>query len=127
MALAGPYRSGKSGKDGKGKGKMKALLKGAVKGGLVTWGDRPDENCAYFTGLPKDCTDRDLYELCAPFGAIAPQGVKAMTFNGECNGSGFCDFVESSSVESIISTLNGHESLTVTYKSASQDKDQGSW
>merc|ERR1712183_571975 len=98
-----------------GKGKMKALLKGAVKGGLVTWGDRPDENCAYLTGLPTDCTDRDLYELCAPFGAIQPKGVYAQQKDGTCSGIGFCDYLENSAAETAIATLNGHEGLLVTH------------
>merc|ERR1712172_289962 len=92
----GPYGKGKNGKDfggknGKDGGKgtsMKGLLKGAVKGGLTPYGERPLENQLYFRGLPTDCTDRDLYELCAPFGAIPPKGVLAQQRDGECIGSG---------------------------------------
>merc|ERR1711971_18210 len=112
----GPYGKGK---DGGGKGSMKGLLKGAIKQGLTPWGDRPLENQLYFRNLPSDCTDKDLYDLCAPFGAIPPKGVLAQQRNGECIGSGFVDFVDAACAKVCRETLDGHEGLLVTEKQAS--------
>merc|ERR1711988_893483 len=80
------------------------------KGGIIPWGSRPDENCVYFKGLPVDCTDLDLYELCAPFGAIPPGGVSAMMKDGMCNGIGFVDF---SDVASALLCIQGLQGITV--------------
>lgn len=122
VAPAAPYgapagKSGKGGKDAKGgKGGMKGLLKGAIKSGITPWGERPTENQMYVKGLPDDCTDRDLYDLCAPFGAIPPKGVKASQRDGVCTGVGFVDFIETSACVAAIEALNGHEGLMVTQK-----------
>mmetsp|Transcript_81683 Transcript_81683/g.142061 ORF Transcript_81683/g.142061 Transcript_81683/m.142061 type:complete len:278 (-) Transcript_81683:84-917(-) len=105
---SGPYSNGKSGKGGKDEvSKMKALIKGAVKGGYVPSGDRPEENCLYIQGLPGDCSDRDLYELFAPFGAIEVQGVKASQKGGQCSGIGFVDFSENAATMAAMQALNG--------------------
>merc|ERR1719367_1108667 len=37
-----------------------------------------DQNALYVANLPADTTDLDLYRIFAPFGAIAPKGVRAM-------------------------------------------------
>ena len=39
--------------------------------------------------VPFHCQDVDLYKIFAPFGAIAPKGVKAMQYpDGTCQGWG---------------------------------------
>merc|ERR1712072_167903 len=103
---------------------MKGLLKGAIKGGITPWGERPNENCLYIKFLPSDCTDKDLYDLCAPFGAIPPQGVLAQQRDGVCTGIGFVDFVDQTAAWSAMEALNGFtspsgEALQVTQKQAS--------
>merc|ERR1712203_1008949 len=76
----GKDSKGKDGKDkGVGKGSMKGILKGAIKTGITPWGERPDENCLYIKGLPDDCTDRDLYELCAPSAPSSRRGYTPST------------------------------------------------
>lgn len=102
-AKGGAKDSGKSG----GKGGIKGLLKSATKGGFIPDNPKPDENCVYIKGLPNDTTDRDLYELFAPFGAIPPRGVLAQQKEGACTGVGFVDFVEQTATLHAIQVLNG--------------------
>merc|ERR1712187_1015760 len=90
---AAPYSTSKGGGKGAGGGhyEFRAFYKGLVKGGLIPGaGHRADEQCLYIKNLPSDTTDQNLYELFAPFGAIAPLGVKAMLKeDGTCNSVGF--------------------------------------
>lgn len=106
-AAPGPYSDGKGGKTGKGKSVMLGVIRAAMKGGLVPVHPKPDENCVYVRGLPSDCSDRDLYELFAPFGAIQTQGVKAQQKGGTCSGVGFIDFTETSACTTAIEKLQG--------------------
>jgi hypothetical protein len=79
------------GKGGKGKGgaagSFEALFQ-AVKGAGVLGGGKAPQECQVFLkNLPSDTTDADLYKLCPPFGAIPPNGVKAMLNpDGSCKG-----------------------------------------
>jgi len=59
--------------------------------------------------LPSDCTDKELYEIFAPFGAIAPFGVTAVLSEDRmsCRGFGFVNFLEAAGAQSAISTLHG--------------------
>jgi RNA recognition motif-containing protein len=123
-----PYgKGGKDGKNGKGDGKsMKGILIAANQGGRIPQSEqKPDENCLYITGLPGDCTDRDLYELCCTFGAIASKGVRAMQKDGICTGVGFVDYVEESSAQWAIESLNEHEGLSVVTKNSTKGKGKG--
>merc|ERR1712187_914006 len=70
----------------------------------------PDEQQVFVGNLPPDTKDEDLYQLFAPFGAIAPTGVKAMMNpDGSCKGCGFVDFLDEYSAQSAISTLHGYQ------------------
>lgn len=123
--------------DSKGKGKdngkrMKGILKGAINSGITPWGDepRPDENCCYVKGLPSDCTDRDLYELFAPFGAILPKGVLAKQEGGYCTGIGWIDFVDQTCAQAAIEALSGMDNnaggtLLVAIKNSTRGKGKG--
>jgi RNA recognition motif-containing protein len=122
----GPYEKPKDadkGEEDKSGGKrsgMKKLLVNAVTSGLIPQNETPVESQLYFRGLPEDCTDRDLYDLCAPFGAIPPKGVLAQkNWSGVCSGKGFVDFIDADCAKTCMDTLNGHEGLTVTPKQAS--------
>lgn len=145
-----PYGGGKDswGKGGfdKGKGKDKGFDKGKGKGtacsirvltnGLIEAQALPgsafmdnDNNCCYIAGLPPDSTDLDLYKIFAPFGALAPRGVKAMMLpDGSCKGIGFVNFLDPAQMEAAIATLNGTQlpdgnSITVQYKAPKQVKE----
>lgn len=93
-----PWAGGKGagnavGKGSKGKGgapgSFEALFQ-AVKGAGVLGGGKAPQECQVFLkNLPSDTTDADLYKLCSPFGAIPPNGVKAMLNpDGSCKGIG---------------------------------------
>jgi len=112
-----PWDSGKGGgnggKGGKGKGGAPgsfAALYEAVKGaGVLGGGKAPQENQIFLKNLPTDTTDFDLYKLCSPFGAIPPNGVKAMLNpDGSCKGIGFVDFADSAAASTAVISLDGH-------------------
>merc|ERR1712228_341884 len=68
-------------------------------------------------GLPPDCTDYDLYKLCAPFGALCPQGVKAMlNGEGQCTGIGWVDFQKEEEASDAAQNINGFAGLTAKVK-----------
>jgi RNA recognition motif-containing protein len=134
---ASPYGKGKGAEGGKGgkggKGgdveiNTKGLIKGAMKGGILPSfpGERPLENQLYVRGLPSDCTDRDVYELFAPFGAIPPKGILTKQQDGACTGVAFVDFLEAECAAYAAQSLNGFEApdgsaLQVTIKRANGD------
>lgn len=110
----GPYGYEASWGKGGGKGggapfDFPTLIKGLIKGGQIPGvGTRPDEHCVYIKNLPTDTTDFNLYELFAPFGPIAPQGVKAMLKeDGTCNSVGFVDFQDAASATAAVTSLHG--------------------
>jgi len=100
---------------GKGKGKGKSVGIKVLTNGLLEAQALPgagsmdnDTNALYIAGLPNDTQDVDLYRIFAPFGAIAPKGVRAMVHpDGTCKGFGFVNYLDPSSLQSAISTLNG--------------------
>mmetsp|Transcript_83015 Transcript_83015/g.232664 ORF Transcript_83015/g.232664 Transcript_83015/m.232664 type:complete len:257 (+) Transcript_83015:90-860(+) len=111
-----PPKGGGKGFDFGGKGPMeqgtmdfRTMLKGLVKGGNIPGaGPRPEDQCVYIKGLPPDTSDFNLYEIFAPFGAIAPMGVKAMIKDdGSCNSIGFVDFQDPHSAQMAVQALNG--------------------
>merc|ERR1712129_20953 len=126
-----PYgQNGKDSSKGGEKG-MKGLLKGAIESGITPWGERLQENCLHVSGLPGDCTDRDLYDLFAPFGAIAPKGVSVMMKGTECSGVGFVDFLDNACAQTASQSLNGFRNedgsmaLQVTPKRAPKSGGKG--
>mmetsp|Transcript_66573 Transcript_66573/g.192226 ORF Transcript_66573/g.192226 Transcript_66573/m.192226 type:complete len:418 (-) Transcript_66573:102-1355(-) len=105
---------GKSADGGKGKsgaaGSMWDVIGTMKKSGLLGPPTVPDEHQVYVRNLPADCTDLDLYRIFAPFGAIAPSGVKAMLHeDGTCKGFGFVDYVDASSATIAMQTLDSYE------------------
>ncbi|CAK9009888.1 unnamed protein product [Durusdinium trenchii] len=67
-----------------------------------------DKNALYVSGLPPDTQDVDLYKMFAPFGAIAPKGVRAMLHpDGSCQGWGFVNYMDPMSVQAASDLLNG--------------------
>mmetsp|Transcript_121934 Transcript_121934/g.352158 ORF Transcript_121934/g.352158 Transcript_121934/m.352158 type:complete len:409 (+) Transcript_121934:84-1310(+) len=124
-----PYPSGKgklaltSGKDGgygksvggsRGKGAVAESIWEVVgtlkKSGVQGLQTVPHDHQLVLGNLPPDCTDLDLYKICAPFGAIASPGVKAMLHDdGTCRGFGFVNFLEASSALIAKQTLESFE------------------
>jgi len=101
------------GKFGKGKGKgcsIKVLHEGLIEAQALPGCDKMsnNHNALYISGLPTDTQDVDLYRIFAPFGAVQPKGVRAMSHpDGSCTGIGFVNFLEPSAMQLAITTLNG--------------------
>jgi len=71
-------------------------------------GQRSEAQQLCISGLPPDTTDKDLYDLFGPFGAIPMKGVKAMLGpGGRCTGIGFVDFLDAACVANAVQALNG--------------------
>mmetsp|Transcript_99029 Transcript_99029/g.308609 ORF Transcript_99029/g.308609 Transcript_99029/m.308609 type:complete len:252 (-) Transcript_99029:141-896(-) len=67
-----------------------------------------DDGALHIGGLPLDTTDKDVYEIFAPFGAIATRGLKAMANpDGSCTGVAFVNYLDPESARAAISALNG--------------------
>jgi len=98
---------------GKGKGKsgasIRSIVEGLYKSGAMPGsGIQNDAAAVYVAGLPPDTTDMDLYKIFAPFGAIAPRGVRAMQADdGSCKGVAFVNFLEPAQANIACMTLNG--------------------
>lgn len=90
-------------------GNFKGYIASLAKAGrLPGVGTRPDEHCVYIKNLPPDTQDLDLYRLFSVFGAIAHNGVTAMTKeDGSCLGVGFVDFQDPMSAAAAVEVLNG--------------------
>merc|ERR1719436_1189987 len=57
-----------------------------------------DDGALHIGSLPPDTTDKDLYEIFAPFGAIPSRGVRAMTNpDGTCTGVAFVNYITANS------------------------------
>ena len=126
QALLGPYDSGGCGgtdcaqsskaRTGVTGTTMAVFIQGLYASGAMP-GSAPsiggpresNESTLFISGLPYDCTDVDLYKIFSPFGAITPSGVH--TKPGEqgaiCKGYGSVNFLEASSAQEAITTLNG--------------------
>eukprot|EP00928_Gymnodinium_smaydae_P072412 TRINITY_DN5577_c0_g3_i2.p1 TRINITY_DN5577_c0_g3~~TRINITY_DN5577_c0_g3_i2.p1 ORF type:complete len:395 (-),score=93.64 TRINITY_DN5577_c0_g3_i2:311-1375(-) len=131
------WSDGGKGYGGKGKGKasgIHALLEslfssGAMPGG-VSYSN--DEASLFVGGLPRDTTDTELYQMFSVFGAIAPNGVRAMPADdgySNCRGIGFINFMDPNSAAQAIKTLDGTampdgNSLKVSIK-RQNDKGKG--
>jgi len=104
-----PKGAGKGKFGGGGGGGFETLFQ-AVKGSGILGGGQAPEDCQCFVkNLPADTTDLSLYMLFAPFGAIPPNGVKAMMNpDGSCKGIGFVDFTDAAAAANAVMTLNDH-------------------
>jgi len=129
----GAAKGGGKGKNGGGGGGfgVEDLLQ-AVKGaGILGGGKAPDDCQCFVKNLPTDTTDLSLYMLFAPFGAIPPNGVKAMMNpDGSCKGIGFVDFTDPTAAATAVMTLNDHAQpdgslLGVATKKPSTGKGKG--
>lgn len=120
--VSSPYGSPWQG--GKPSFGIRGLIKGLLEAQALPGSEiiSNDQNALYVHGLPSDTQDADLYKIFAPFGAIAPRGVRAMLYpDGTCMGFGFINYVEPHPIEAAISTLNGTQmpdgkTLTVKVK-----------
>lgn len=132
--MAGPYGGGCKGK-GKGKnGGIRTLVNGLADAGALPGGTKyeNDENALFIGGLPFDTTDLELYQIFAPFGAIAPRGCKAMVNpqTGMCSSIGFVNYMDHTVAQTAIATLNGTmlpdgSFLTVKPKGPPKEKGAG--
>jgi len=123
---AGKNDGGGKGKKGGAPGSFQALFQSVKGGGVLGGGDVPQENQVFVKNLPPDTTDEGLYKLFSPFGAIPPNGVKAMmNADGTCKGIGFIDFSESSSAETAVAALEGSEGISVSQKKPSKGGGKG--
>merc|ERR1712110_1055780 len=79
---------------------------GALPGG--TGFNNNEQIALYINGLPGTCTDLHLYRLFAPFGPIAPKGVRAVTGpDGSCKGFGFVNYLDINAAQNAIMIMNG--------------------
>eukprot|EP00747_Dinoflagellata_sp_TGD_P163911 gnl/TRDRNA2_/TRDRNA2_183123_c0_seq1.p1 gnl/TRDRNA2_/TRDRNA2_183123_c0~~gnl/TRDRNA2_/TRDRNA2_183123_c0_seq1.p1 ORF type:complete len:158 (+),score=36.39 gnl/TRDRNA2_/TRDRNA2_183123_c0_seq1:84-557(+) len=92
-----------------------------------------DDSTLFVGGLPSDTTDLDMYNIFAPFGAIAPRGATAMKDKenaSKCTGIGFVNYMEVAHAQHAIQKLNGTmmsdgSTLSVKIKGPSKkDKDK---
>merc|ERR1719401_2094485 len=104
----------KGGGKGKGKGKGKSIA--SLKQSLITAGALPGgkfaeenkSNALFIGGLPNDTNTEDLYEIFAPFGAIAARGCRVMYDDfGQCKGFGFVNYLDPTIAANAIMSLNG--------------------
>merc|ERR1712032_1085420 len=97
--------------NGKGFCSIKTLVDGIYSSGClpggINWAN--DENAVYIAGLPDDCTNLDLWKIFAPFGPIAPNGVRSMPGDEgkSCKGFAFVNFLDHTSAEAAVLVLNG--------------------
>eukprot|EP00415_Alexandrium_ostenfeldii_P000865 UN0865 len=98
------------GKGGQGgPGSILELKKELEADGVLPGGQwSNDDGALHIGGLPYDTTDKDVYEIFAPFGAIASKGLKAMTHpDGSCTGVAFVNFLSPAAAQAAINALNG--------------------
>merc|ERR1719277_2839233 len=117
-----------------GKGGMGGMMGGAdmatlvkmsnsmAPGGNLSYKDRTDAQQVCIKNLPPDCTDFDLYKLCSPYGALLPGGISAMLNkeNGECNGTGWVDFVKEEDAANFVAQMNNFAGLWCNVKRPKQ-------
>lgn len=95
-----------------GKTSIKTLVEGILDSGALPGGVKysNDQNTLFIGGLPRDTTDLELYQIFAPFGAVAPKGILAMRGGGpgpNCKGYGFVNYMSAQAAEKAINTLHG--------------------
>jgi len=90
--------------------KVRDLHDGLMSSGMVPGGNiyTKDDCTLCITNLPTDSTELDLYKIFAPFGAVAPTGVRAMlNLDGSCKGIGFVSFLHPDAAKSAVVSLDG--------------------
>merc|ERR1719491_1504356 len=123
---AGKNGGAAKGKNGGAPGSFQALFQSVKGGGVLGGGTVPEENQVFVKNLPPDTTNEGLYKLFSPFGAIPPNGVKAMTNpDGTCKGFGFVDFSEPTSAQTAVLALEGFEGISVSQKKPSKGGGKG--
>lgn len=95
-----------------GKTSIKTLVEGILDSGALPGGVKysNDPNTLFIGGLPRDTTDLELYQIFAPFGAVAPKGILAMRGGGpgpNCKGYGFVNYMTAQAADKAINTLHG--------------------
>jgi len=112
----------------------KGLVKGLCNTQTLPGGKRweNNESTIFVGGLPEDTTDLDMYHIFSPFGAVAPKGASARKDpeTGRCTGIGFVNYMDASSMNDAIKTLNGTmmsdgTRLTVKIKGPPKNKGDG--
>merc|ERR1712032_268578 len=94
---------------GMGAGDMTSLIKMSwqMAPTNLNYKQRSDAQQVQVKNLPPDATDFDLYKMCCPYGALLPDGVKAMLdTEGQCNGTGWVDFVKEEDAAACCQALN---------------------
>lgn len=88
----------------------KTLVQHLAKSGTLPGGMKweNDDKTLFVGGLPENTTDLEMYQMFAPFGAIAPRGASARIDKekGICTGIGFVNYLHSESAQAAINTLN---------------------
>merc|ERR1711994_118454 len=80
----------------------------------------------YINGLPPSCQDLHLYRLFAPFGPIAPKGVRAVTGpDGSCKGFGFVNYLDMTAAQNAIMIMNGAQLPDGTIMGVSVKAEKG--
>jgi polyadenylate-binding protein len=106
---AGSGKSSGKGKAGGAPATFESLWQSVKGAGILTPQKVPDECQIYVKSLPADTTDADLYRLFSAFGAISPNGVKAMlNGDGSCKGIGFVDYFDPEAAAAAVESLDGH-------------------
>eukprot|EP00928_Gymnodinium_smaydae_P000219 TRINITY_DN1007_c0_g1_i1.p1 TRINITY_DN1007_c0_g1~~TRINITY_DN1007_c0_g1_i1.p1 ORF type:complete len:355 (-),score=106.38 TRINITY_DN1007_c0_g1_i1:103-1167(-) len=105
---------GMTGGKGKGKGGAKgATIKDVLElmeklGALPNAKQAAEGGIVYIRGLPSDTTHFEMYRMFAPFGSLA--SVHAMwNDDGSCKGFGFANYLEATSAQLAVQTLNGFQ------------------
>merc|ERR1740121_2237437 len=104
---------------GKGMGKGGGCFGGvdiiAVKRGIMNSNLLPggrwknDDKTVMVKNLPPNTSDKDVYDLFCPFGAIYAEGVRALLGpDGSCKGTAYVNFLEKESSMAAVQTLNGY-------------------
>lgn len=104
-------KGGKGGKSvGKGEPGISELRKDLENSGKLPGGKwQNDEGALFISGLPKNTTEWDLYEIVATFGAIPTKGLKLMKnkTTGEFNGAALVNFIDPFAAQEAIANLDG--------------------
>lgn len=76
-----------------------------------------DDGALHIGGLPPDTTDKDLYEIFAPFGAIPSRGLKAMlNQDGTCTGVAFVNYIDAFAAQQAMEVVDGRGGIYVKPK-----------
>lgn len=90
-------------------------------GGCAICGDRLSKTNLYIRGLKSDTTDKDLLELCQPYGKIISTKAIIDLETGKCKGYGFVDYESERSAEVALKTLQSNGVQAQMAKQQEQD------